>query len=357
MSQPIRFGVLHGFRNPPATGLTFPDFYRRTLDQIVLAEELGYHHVWITEHHFVDDGYMPSPLVMAGAIAARTERVMIGQDVMLLPFANPVRLAEDLTVLDNLSNGRIMLGAGMGYVPSEFAGMGVPRRERRARMDDTLEILQRAWTQEEFDYDGEVFQVEKVRVRPRPIQPSPPLWVAAMSEAGARRAARFDANLLPQGDRAAVLDPFVEAVEAAGRSKDDHRVGIVRHFVVSDDPEAAKASSNGAGLSRLAAGEAAPHESVKVYEHWFAEVPKGDRMLSQLVEGDAANRLIPQDAFIGTAAACVTEVERMYTEFGITDVILSGAANGPTTADVDRNLARFAQEVIPQFGRSGMLEG
>jgi alkanesulfonate monooxygenase SsuD/methylene tetrahydromethanopterin reductase-like flavin-dependent oxidoreductase (luciferase family) len=344
---------LHGFRNPAATGLTFPAFYRRTLDQIVLAEQLGFDHVWITEHHFVDDGYMPSPLVMAGAIASLTERVMIGQDVMLVPFANPVRLAEDLAVLDNLSNGRVMLGAGMGYVPSEFAGMGVPRRERRARMDDTLEILRRAWTAEEFDYHGEVYQVAKVRVRPRPVQPGgPSLWVAAMSEAGARRAARFGANLLPQGDRAAVLDPWVDALEAAGGGKSNHRVGIVRHFVVSDDPEAAKASSDGAGLSRLAAGEPAPHESVKVYEQWFAEVPKGDRMLSQLVEGEAANRLIPQDAFIGPAPACVAEIERMHRDFGITDVILSGAANGPATTEVDNNLARFAREVIPSFARS-----
>jgi alkanesulfonate monooxygenase SsuD/methylene tetrahydromethanopterin reductase-like flavin-dependent oxidoreductase (luciferase family) len=347
--------VLHGFRNPPATGLTFPQFYRRTLDQIVLAEQLGYDHVWITEHHFVDDGYMPSPLVVSGAIAALTERIMIGQDVMLLPFVNPVRLAEDLAVLDNLSNGRIMLGAGMGYVPSEFAGMGVPRAERRARMDDTLEILRRAWTHEEFDYEGEVYQVEKVRVRPRPVQPGgPPLWVAAMSEAGARRAARFGANLLPQGDRAAVLDPWIDAVKGAGG--DERRVGIVRHFVVSDDPEAARASSNGAGIARLAAGDPAPHESVKVYEQWFAEVPKGDRMLSQLVEGDAADRLIPQDAFIGDASACVAEIERMHAEFGITDIMLSGAASGPTTAAVDANLARFANEVIARIKRPGVRQ-
>src|ERR1700682_3842094 len=118
-SQVIRFGVLHGFRTPPATGLSFPDFYRRTLDQIVLAEQLGYDQVWITEHHFIDDGYMPSPLVVAGAIGALTERVMIGQDVMLVPFVNPVRLAEDLAVLDNLSDGRTMLGAGIGYVTSD----------------------------------------------------------------------------------------------------------------------------------------------------------------------------------------------------------------------------------------------
>jgi alkanesulfonate monooxygenase SsuD/methylene tetrahydromethanopterin reductase-like flavin-dependent oxidoreductase (luciferase family) len=353
VKQPIRFGVLHGFRNPPATGLSFPAFYRRTLGQIVLAEQLGYDHVWITEHHFVEDGYMPSPLVASGAIAALTERVMIGQDVMLLPFVNPVRLAEDLAVLDNLSDGRIMLGAGMGYVPSEFAGMGVARSERRARMDDTLEILRRAWTGDEFDYAGEVYDVRGVRVRPRPVQSGGPmLWVAAMSEAGARRAARLGANLLPQGDRAAVIDPWMDAVQAAGRLVDDHRVGICRHFVVSDDPRAASASSNGAALSRLAAGGPAPHESMKVYQQWFAEVPKGDRMMRQLVEGEAADRLVPQDAFIGDASACIAEIQRMQAEFRITDIILSGAASGPATTDADNNLARFAAEVIPAFGQA-----
>src|SRR5437764_115606 len=116
MTRSIRVGVLYGFRNPPGSGRSFPAMYERVLQQIELVDSLGFDHVWITEHHFVDDGYMPSPLVMSAAIAARTSRVAIGQDVMLLPFAHPVRLAEDLAVLDNLSNGRVMVGAGMGYV-------------------------------------------------------------------------------------------------------------------------------------------------------------------------------------------------------------------------------------------------
>src|SRR5438128_3197785 len=116
---------------------------------------------------------------------------------MLLPFTHPVRLAEDLTVLDNLSDGRMMVGAGMGYVPSEFAAMGIPRRERRQRMEETLAILRLAFTEDEFDFSGAHFQLERVRVRPRPVQPGgPPLWVAAMGEPGATRAARYDAHLL-----------------------------------------------------------------------------------------------------------------------------------------------------------------
>jgi alkanesulfonate monooxygenase SsuD/methylene tetrahydromethanopterin reductase-like flavin-dependent oxidoreductase (luciferase family) len=349
MTQPIRFGVLYTFRNPPSTGLTTPELYERTLGQIERADDLGFDHVWITEHHFVEDGYMPSPLVMSGAIAARTKRVRIGQDVMLVPFMNPVRLAEDLAVLDNLSNGRMMLGAGMGYVPSEFAGMGVPRKERRARMDDALEILRRAWTGEEFSYSGEAFQVEKTRVRPRPLQPGgPTLWVAAMSEAGARRAARFGAHLLPQGDRAAVIDPWKEAILADGRDPGDYRAAIMRHFIVTDDAPP-RANRSGASIARMAAGEPAPNESLKVYESWFAETPKSDRMLTQMVEGDAAGRLAPQDAFLGDPAACIAEIQHMLDAFGITDVILSGISEGATTRDTDANLERFAAEVIPHF--------
>jgi alkanesulfonate monooxygenase SsuD/methylene tetrahydromethanopterin reductase-like flavin-dependent oxidoreductase (luciferase family) len=341
---PFRFGVLHNFRNPPGTGLDGPTFYRRTLDQIRLADELGYDHVWITEHHFVDDGYMPSALVVSAAIAAVTERIAIGQDVMLLPFANPVRLAEDVAVLDNLSGGRIMVGAGMGYVPSEFAGMGVPRNERRARMDDTLAVLQRAWTEDEFDFDGEVFRLSGVRVRPRPVQPGgPALWVAAMSEAGARRAARLGANLLPQGDRAAVVDPWIAATREAGGDPGAHRAAVVRHFQVHDE---LIPTAGGASTARLAAGQPATSDGMKVYEQWFAEVPKTDRMMTQLIEGDAAGRLVPQDAFIGPPEACAGEIERMRAEFHITDVILSGISDGPTTDAADANLKRFATQVI-----------
>jgi hypothetical protein len=91
---------------------------------------------------------------------------------------------------------------------------------------------------------------------------------------------------------------------------------------------------------------------MKVYQQWFAEVPKGDRMMRQLVEGEAADRLVPQDAFIGDASACIAEIQRMQAEFGITDIILSGAASGPATTDADNNLARFAAEVIPAFGQA-----
>lgn len=340
----LRVGVLYGFRNPPASGLTFPQSYARTLDQIRMVDDLGFAHVWITEHHFVDDGYMPSPLVMCGAIAAVTRRVRIGQDVMLLPFTNPVRLAEDLAVLDNLSDGRMMLGAGMGYVPSEFAAMGVPRRERRARMDDTLAVLELAWREEAFDFRGEHYSFDNVRVRPRPVQPGgPPVWIAAMSEAGARRAARTGAHLLPQGDPDVVLAPY----RAATAHDPTRRIGICRPFVVNDDPRAAAATSHGAVLAQVAAGAPAPNEAMAVYEGWLAELPPDDPMLRQLVGAARTGRVLPQDVFVGPAAACAAEIRRMHAEYGITEVIVPGMSGAQAPEAVDANLQRLAHEVLP----------
>ena len=354
MSSSIRIGVLYGFRNPVASGLSFPEMYARVLRQIELVDQLGFDHVWITEHHFVDDGYMPSPLVMSGAIAGRTSRVAIGQDVMLLPFTNPVRLAEDLVVLDNLSNGRMMVGAGMGYVPSEFAAMGIPRGERRQRMDETLEILRRAFTEEEFDFHGTHFELQRVRVRPRPVQRGgPPVWVAAMGEPGARRAARFDAHLLPQGDRRAVLDPWRAALADRGQDAADFRVGIARPFVVNDDPGAAAASSNGVALAKVAAGGPVPHESMRVYDAWLKELSPADRMKTQLIEGNQDGTLIPQDAFVGSADACIAEARRMYNEYGVTDIIVPGYTGSQPVEVVDANLVRLANEVLPALRVAG----
>ena len=111
----MKFGIIHDFRNPRQWRRPFPQFYQEILDQIVRAEELGYDNVWLAEHHFADDGYNPSPLTTAAAIAARTSRIRIGTYVLLMPFRHPVRVAEDATCVDIISNGRFDLGAGQGY--------------------------------------------------------------------------------------------------------------------------------------------------------------------------------------------------------------------------------------------------
>ena len=130
MRPALRVGAVYDFRNTPELGLDMPGLYAAILDQIVMLDGLGLDLVWFTEHHFLDDGYLPSWVPMAGAIAARTKRVRMSSDVCLLPFNHPIRLAEDLAVLDNISNGRIEVGVGMGYAPHEFRGFGLPVSRR-----------------------------------------------------------------------------------------------------------------------------------------------------------------------------------------------------------------------------------
>src|SRR6202022_2745165 len=126
----VKVGYQFDFRNPPGSGLSFAELYREMFRQAERAEDLGFDSVWLTEHHFTDDGYLPSMLPMAGALASRTKRVTIGTYVLLAPFMHPLKLAEDAAVVDVISGGRLRLGLGQGYRAEEFDGFGVPRNER-----------------------------------------------------------------------------------------------------------------------------------------------------------------------------------------------------------------------------------
>ena len=130
MTPPLRFGIVHDFRCPPASDITMPQVYAETFEQIELAESLGMQLCWFTEHHFIEDGYLPNFVPVAAAAAAKTARIRFSTDICLLPFRHPVRLAEDLAILDNISNGRMELGVGMGYATHEFQGFDIPISRR-----------------------------------------------------------------------------------------------------------------------------------------------------------------------------------------------------------------------------------
>src|ERR671931_1295435 len=151
----LRFGTFFFFQAAP--GHRHEDIIRNELTQVEWSEELGFDAVWLTEHHFIDYGLSVDPATLAAAIAARTRRVRIGLAAAILPFHHPIRLAEQMALVDIISRGRLDLGVGRGNRPIEFAGYGVPQIESRERMDEAVEILVRAWTQERFSYEGRFF--------------------------------------------------------------------------------------------------------------------------------------------------------------------------------------------------------
>ncbi len=167
------------------------DLYAQALDLAELAEAVGFDSVWVSEHHFVDDAYLPALMPMAAAIAARTERVSVGTGLVLAPLHDPVRLAEDAAVVDLLSAGRLILGLGLGWREEEFEGLRVPIGSRVERLETAVTILRQSWGDalvtgtEHQPYPG-------MSVTPKPARPGgPPIWIGALSPAGIRRAGRI----------------------------------------------------------------------------------------------------------------------------------------------------------------------
>jgi alkanesulfonate monooxygenase SsuD/methylene tetrahydromethanopterin reductase-like flavin-dependent oxidoreductase (luciferase family) len=165
--------------------------YRDALALAEEAERLEFDSIWLSEHHFVDDGYLPSLLVMAAAIAARTSRIAVGTDVLLATLHEPVRLAEDAAVVDLLSGGRLILGIAQGWREVEFAGLRVPYRGRHLRLEDTVETLRQAWGTG-LVTGGPTVPYPGIPVTPKPERAGgPPVWIGADAEPAVRRAGRI----------------------------------------------------------------------------------------------------------------------------------------------------------------------
>jgi alkanesulfonate monooxygenase SsuD/methylene tetrahydromethanopterin reductase-like flavin-dependent oxidoreductase (luciferase family) len=176
----MKVGVLYDLRNPQRWFQPFPKFYQETLEHMQAMDELGFASISMTEHHFDDDSYCPSVLVWNAAAAVKTKRAMIGQSILILPYAHPVRIAEDAAAIDILSNGRFFLQAGEGYRPMEFEAFGIERKNRAGMTAEALEIIRKCFTEEEFSYEGRHYELKNVRMRPKPVQkPHPPMFLSA----------------------------------------------------------------------------------------------------------------------------------------------------------------------------------
>ncbi len=322
-----RFGVCYDFRNPPDSGIAMPDLYAQALEQIRWLDAAGLDLIWFTEHHFVDDGYLPAWIPVASAAAAVTRQVRFSSDICLLPFSNPVRLAEDLAVLDNLSNGRVEVGLGMGYAPHEFAGFGIPLARRVSLMDEGLQVLQLAFSGESFSFAGKRYNFDNVKITPGYVQPGgPPMWVAAMSAAGAERAARFNTHFLPQGDRSQTLDVWHAELQRLQQPAAERRVGIIKGVFVTDDVE-----------RDWPPVRAAERYRIQLYRRFFAE--------SRTDFG--AGEHIPQDWVVGDVQHCISALSEFMTSYGFTDLVTWGIPPGVTSAVMQDSLQRFVSEVVP----------
>jgi alkanesulfonate monooxygenase SsuD/methylene tetrahydromethanopterin reductase-like flavin-dependent oxidoreductase (luciferase family) len=231
MGTHIRFDM-----RAPEWGPADPaELYGASLDMAEWADGLDLDTVVLSEHHDSDDGFLPSPIVAAAAIAGRTKRIRISLSALLLPLYDPIKAAEDLAVLDLLSEGRVSTILGLGYRPEEYAMFDAPWDTRGQWFDECIEALLRAWTGEPFEFQG-----RPVRVTPRPAsRPHPLGFVGGRSKPAARRAARFDLPFFPDSGDPVLRDEYEAACRAAGREPGlmiapDAKVS---YTFVHDDPD------------------------------------------------------------------------------------------------------------------------
>ncbi len=231
----MQFGLFGGARTKRSIGLEDSQGSQSFIDYVTEADRLGFRQLFLVEHHFTGFGQVSASLNLLSYLAARTERIRLGTAVVVLPWHNPVLIAEQVATLDLLTGGRVDFGVGKGYRKAEFEGFRIPIEEASERFDEAMEIIRKAWTAEgRFSHHGKRWHYENVVVEPEPLQrPHPPLWLAAGSHDSIRRAARDGYNLLL--DQLAQVDQIVQRIaifreecERIGRPYDPAMVATAR---------------------------------------------------------------------------------------------------------------------------------
>jgi alkanesulfonate monooxygenase SsuD/methylene tetrahydromethanopterin reductase-like flavin-dependent oxidoreductase (luciferase family) len=272
------------------------DVYDRALERIEIMDRNGYDAVWLAEHHFSGYSVCPSVHVMAAHIAARTRNLRIGTAVTLAAFYHPLRIAEEIALLDVLTGGRINWGAGRGFDPREFSIFGVPVEESADRFREAVEIVLAAWTNEKLDFQGRFHSYEGVEVLPKPLQqPHPPTWVAASSPPAIDWAAGRGLSILmdphsPHFEIAKKFQRYADGLERAGHELAGREIPIGRLVAVAGtDQEAEAIARRGA---KWTAGSYIPKEALGVFRPGEQDLDPEDHYLRDVVIHGSPERVV-----------------------------------------------------------------
>ena len=336
----MQFGLFYEWPNP--TLRNWKTLFQEGVEEIQYSEEMGFDYCLVAEHHFSNYGNSPSPLLQALHIGQRTKRLKIATGVLVLPIWQPLRLAEEVAVLDNLIDGRFICGVGRGYQPHEFARFDVTVPESRQRFSECLDVLIKAWTQDEsFTYEGEYIHIpNEVTVWPKPLQkPHPPLWLAGTSIESMNVAAERDmmpitTGLLGAEGMQAHLASLIHARMELGKPIHGVELGMQAITHVAETDKEARAQLDYARWQNRAGralGRLAVHDGRVDAGPYEGELDD-DRFLDRLYFGSPET---------------VIEKFRRAAELGVTHVSNWTMFGGIEHEKIMRSIRLMGEEVIP----------
>ena len=351
----MKLGMLHLFENP--VGKTEHQIIREQMSLMYEAENLGFDSVWPAEHHFSEYGYCASPQVSLAAVAARTKRIRLGTGVVVLPFHNPIRVAEDFAFLDLMSDGRVDLGVGRGYQPMEYRGFGIETKQEQSReiFDEAIRLIRACWTQERVTFNGKHYQVNDLEVRPKPLQqPHPPIYMACLSPATFALAGQYGFNVLmsgafglsPEGAKQGIAD-YRAARKAAGFDPATGQIALLLKLYVADTMDGARKDYAGpvTWYYRTIAKYVAPppdQAPVKSYEMYAAT-----RRAAETLDFDA---LADGPLMVcGDVDHCVEKLRRVAQEYGFNELLCWTRIGGLETRKVLRAMELMSGDVMPRL--------
>jgi alkanesulfonate monooxygenase SsuD/methylene tetrahydromethanopterin reductase-like flavin-dependent oxidoreductase (luciferase family) len=333
----MKFGVLQFF-SWPERRVSLPTVYERALQRIAVMEEAGYDAVWLAEHHFTGYSVCPSVHMMAVHVANRTRRLRIGMAVSLAAFYHPLRLAEEVGLLDVLSGGRVNWGAGRGFDPTEFKVFGVPPEESAPRFHEAVEIVHAAWTHERLTWSGQYWSFDGVEVLPKPLQqPHPPIWLACGSTGAIAWPAErgYSVMLSPHPTFEEIAQQcalYREGLEANGHAFAGRDIPMARLVAVAETDAAAEAVAR-AGVSWIAGSYINPSKAT-------AATPKTHPMLI-MDPGKRLERYMRSVVIHGSPSRVADEIERLREEMSLHYLMVAPLSHA--------SFMMFTEKVMPRF--------
>lgn len=353
----MRFGYFYEMQG--ASDRSDATLYQEHLDQFKLADELGYDCLWLAELHFQRAySVLPAPLMLAAAASQVTKNIRLGMGISVLPINQPLRLAEEIATLDILSKGRVDWGIGRGHpMTGIYDHFNVDIEQSKAIFRENLDIIRLAWTEEEFSFDGQFNQIDRVKVVPKPVQAGgPPTFVSAFSPDTFLLAAEYDfdlflpAQVIPVPQLKEAIGGYHAALEQFGRKKEAHRVPVLLPVYIDEDGARARRDVEKAMMSYYDIIGVMMGEMMERLQRKHAEFPesyKGYLQLGELTKDLNYEFVCNELAIFGTPEEAIDRLRFLNAEVGLDDFILWTNVGGMPHDKVCNSMKLFAEKVMP----------